>query len=313
MRSTTALFCLFAPVALLLAGCPSSGQNAQTDSESFQAKAPKLNADSAWAHIKTQVDFGPRVPGMPGHEKQLAWMLEYLRSRADSVIEQPLSYKTTKGKQLQLTNVIARFNPDAQDRVLLVTHWDTRPTANEDPDERRQSEPISGANDGASGTALLLEIANVLKANKPPIGVDLLFVDGEDFGPTGEDMYIGAKYFAANPRTPKPLYAILVDMIGDQNPEYLVEANSQSSAPEVVDRVWRMAEKLGYANHFKRASIGGIEDDHVPLNKAGFRTIDIIDFDYAYWHTTGDVLEHTSPLGLGIVGAVLLELIFQGG
>lgn len=294
---------------LLLTGCPSAGQDTGAVEES---KAPKISGDSAYAHIRTQVAFGPRVPGREGHRKQLEWMLQYLRERADTVIQQSWTHKTTMGTELQLSNVFARFNPTASDRVLLVAHWDTRPTADEDHDETKRAEPISGANDGASGTALLLEIANVLAANKPPIGVDLLLVDGEDYAPN--NMYLGAKYFAANlPPGYRPLYGILVDMIADKNPRFPVEGNSKEMAPEVVDRVWRTAEQIGLGSYFPRSSQGGIEDDHLPLNQAGIRTIDIIDFDYPYWHTTSDVLENTSPKGLGVVGTVLLELIFRGG
>lgn len=302
------------PLGFLLMGCPSPGQDASTGGGTVvESRAPAISGDSAYAHLRTQVGFGPRVPGTAGHQKQLEWMLQYLRERADTVTQQKWTHTTaTTRKQLPLTNVFARFNPTAEDRVLLVAHWDTRPTADEDADESKRGEAISGANDGASGTALLLEIADILAQNKAPIGVDLLFVDGEDYAP--DNMYLGAKYFAANlPPGYRPLYGIVVDMIADQNPRYPIEGNSQEMAPEVVDRVWRTASELGLGNYFPRTNQGGIEDDHVPLNQAGIRTIDIIDFDYPYWHTTGDVLEHTSPVGLGVVGRVLLELIFRGG
>lgn len=301
---------------LVLTGCPSNNDanSAQTQSDASEVKAPAFSEDNAFELLRTQVNFGPRMPGHAAHDNQLKWMVDYLRSRADTVETQPFNYTTTKGKQLALANVFARFNPSAQDRVLLVAHWDTRPTADEDPDSTKRKDPILGADDGASGVALLMEIANVLSKNKPPIGVDLLFVDGEDWGPSGEDMYLGAKHFAANlPAGYKPLYGIVVDMIADQNPVYPIESNSQDRAPEVVERVWRTAEQLGLGNHFRRSSAGGIEDDHMPLNQAGIRTIDIIDFDYPYWHTTGDVVEHTAPKGLGVVGKVLLTLIFAGG
>jgi len=299
---------------LVVAGCPSAGQDAGQGI--VAGKAPALSAEAAYEHIKTQVAFGARVPGTAAHAKQLAWMLDYLRERADTVFTQSFAHTTTTGTRLDLTNVFARFNPTVPDRLLLVAHWDTRPTADEDPDESKRGQPIAGANDGASGVALLLELANVLARHAPPIGVDILLVDGEDYAP--DNMYLGAKYFAANlPAGYRPLYGILVDMIADTNPLYPIEANSQSSAPEVVDRVWRTAEELGFGAYFKRTSQGAVEDDHVPLNQAGIRTINIIDFDYGpgnqYWHTHQDVLDHTSPRGLGVVGAVLLELIFRGG
>jgi Zn-dependent M28 family amino/carboxypeptidase len=302
-------------VLLVVAGCPSAGQDARNGSV-VAGKAPALSADAAYEHIKTQVAFGPRAPGTEGHAKQLTWMLDYLRARADTVLTQPFVHTTTMGSTLALTNVFARFNPAAPDRLLLLAHWDTRPTADEDLDESKRAQPITGANDGASGVALLLEIANVLSQHAPPIGVDILLVDGEDYAP--DNMYLGAKHFAANlPGPYRPLYGILVDMIADENPAYPIEANSQSAAPEVVDRVWRTAEELGFGAYFKRTSQGAVEDDHVPLNQAGIRTIDIIDFEYGagnqYWHTHEDVLARTSPHGLGVVGAVLLELIFRGG
>jgi Zn-dependent M28 family amino/carboxypeptidase len=215
-----------------------------------------------------------------------------------------------------MSNVIARFNSGARDRVLLVAHWDTRPTA--DMDFNRPNEPIPGANDGASGTAVLLEMANVLSRHAAPIGVDILLVDGEDYGPGERDMYLGAKHFAANrPQGFEPLYGILVDMVGDHTPVFLIEGNSLEMAPEVIERVWSVAEQLGLGAMFPRREGGHITDDHVPLNRAGIRTINIIDFDYGpdnqYWHTHQDIVENTSPVGLGAVGRVLTALIYHGG
>jgi Zn-dependent M28 family amino/carboxypeptidase len=242
-------------------------------------------------------------------------MIDYLRPLADTLVAQPFTHEHTKEhKKLELTNLIARFNPNAPARVLLVTHWDTRPIADQDGDEQKRKLPIDGANDGASGTAVLLEMARLLKQQKAPIGVDLLFVDGEDYGPDGANMYLGANYFAANlPPGYKPLYGILLDMIGDQNPSYPVEGNSQDEAPEVIERVYRTAQQIGLGLYFPRTDGGYVSDDHLPLNRAGIRTIDIIDFDYPHWHRSTDVLENTSPRGLDAVGKVMMELIYRGG
>jgi hypothetical protein len=277
-----------------------------------------FSADSAYAHVRTQVGFGPRVPGSSGHAAHLAWMSAYLRERADTVILQSFEQRTSAGDRLALTNVFARFQPDARQRILLLAHWDTRPTADAERDEDRRKQPIPGANDGASGTAVLIELANVLSRHSPRIGVDLLFVDGEDWGPGEEDMYLGAKYFAANlPPGYKPMYGILLDMVGDRDPVFEVEGNSEEMAPEIVDRVWRLAEDMGHGRIFRSGSGTYVTDDHLPLNRAGIRTIDIIDFTYGpgnrYWHTLGDDLPNTSPRGLGIVGSVLVRLIEQGG
>lgn len=297
----------------VLTGCPSSGQDSGRGT-AVARQGPSFSAEAAFEHVRTQVAFGPRVAGMPGHQQQLQWMTEYLRSRADTVELQPFTHTTTTtNKQLAMTNVIARFNPSATERVLLIAHWDTRPTADFDSDEDARKQPIPGANDGASGTAVLLEIANVLKANKPGIGVDLLFVDGEDYGPSEPDMYLGAKYFAANAGNYRPLYAVLVDMVGDKTPRFPVEDYSLQMAPEVVQRVWGIAEELGYGAHFPRSNQGAVGDDHVPLNKAGIRTANIIDCCDPPWHTLEDNLANASPVGLGVVGNVLLELIFREG
>ncbi|HEX6940538.1 MAG TPA: M28 family peptidase [Longimicrobiales bacterium] len=281
-------------------------------------ETPDFDGQAAYALVESQVAFGPRVPGTAGHAEQLAWMEAYLRERADTVILQPFDHRAASGEAVRMTNVFARFRPDAGDRILLLTHWDTRPMADNDPDTDRRDEPIVGANDGASGVAVLLQLADVLSRHSPPIGVDLLFTDGEDFGP-GE-MYLGATYFAANPVPGpgyRPLYGVLIDMVGDRNPVFPIEPLSYDFAPEAVERVWRLAGELGYGHVFVRRHQGAIGDDHVPLNRAGIRTIDIIDFEYgpgnAYWHTSQDVLENTAPDGLEAVGTVLTALVYRGG
>lgn len=309
-------------VVLAVGGCSSgegeaSGGTASSDRiRADERVAPAFDADSAFALLERQVSFGPRVPGSEGHRAQLEWMTSYLRERADTVRLQEFSHTGPAGEVFELTNVFAQFRPSVPDRVLLVAHWDTRPTADQEADDSLRSRPIPGANDGGSGVAVLLQLANVLSSHSPPIGVDLLLVDGEDYAP--DHMYLGAKHFAA--RTPpgyEPLYGVLVDMVADRTPRYEQERYSRQLAPEVVDRVWRMAERLGYGSYFSRSHGIGITDDHIPLNEAGIRTANIIDFDYgpgnAYWHTHQDDLENVGPEGLGAVGTVLAELIFRGG
>ncbi|HEX6135235.1 MAG TPA: M28 family peptidase [Longimicrobiales bacterium] len=307
-----------AALAIAAAACPGDSRQA---GGSFAiaidtSHVPPFSAQSAHALLVRQTQFGPRVAGRAGHAAQLSWMTRHLNDRADTVLVQPFDHTDSEGRTVRMSNVLARFNTAARDRVLLLAHWDTRPTADMDPD--RPKEPIQGANDGASGTAVLLELANVLSRHSPPIGVDLLFVDGEDYGPGERDMYLGAKHFAANqPPGFRPLYGILVDMVGDRTPLYPIEGNSQESAPEVVERVWSVAEQIGLAATFPRRVGTYITDDHVALNQAGIRTINIIDFDYGpgneYWHTHQDVVANTAPDGLGAVGRVLLTLIFNGG
>lgn len=279
---------------------------------------PPFPGDHAWALLREQVAFGPRVPGQPGHDRQLAWMKEWLAERADTVVEQSFPQQTTRGETLQLTNLLARFNPREPQRVLLVAHWDTRPRADQSRNAADRNQPVPGANDGASGTAVLLVLAELFRQQPPPIGVDLLFVDGEDYGPETTDMFFGARYFGANqPAGYPPLYGILVDMVGDSDLRLPREGYSQERAPEVVDRVWRVARELGYEGIFVDSPGGYVTDDHVALNDAGIRTIDIIDFNYgpgnSYWHTLQDIPENTSAESLDVVGEVLAELIYRGG
>lgn len=278
--------------------------------------APDFDSAAAFQLLARQVRFGPRVPGTEAHAAQLQWMLEYLSERADTVLPQPFTHVTAGGDTLRLTNVLARFRPDAEERVLLLAHWDTRSIAEMDPDSTRRGEPIPGANDGASGVALLLQLAEMFAHDAPPIGVDILLVDGEDYAP--DEMYLGARHFAANqPAGYPPLYAVLVDMIADDEPRYPIEGYSAEYAPEVVQRVWSTAERLGYGSMFPRTVGGTILDDHVPLNEAGIRTIDIIDFEFGpdnrLWHTHADTITAVSARGLEAVGSVLAALVYSGG
>ena len=309
-------------VALLLlaaAACAESGAEQGAASGRIggtERQAPAFDADSAYALLERQVAFGPRVPGTEGHAAQLAWMTSYLEARADTVIHQTFEHTYPDDYRAELTNVFARFRPGAPDRVLLLAHWDTRPTADYESDPDLQDEPIPGANDGASGTAVLLQLADVLSRHSPPIGVDILLTDGEDYA--ADHMYLGAEYFAANPPPGySPYYGILLDMVADLDPRFPQEGYSRRYAPEVVARVWRMAERLGYGHHFPDEHQIPITDDHVPLNEAGIRTVNIIDFDYGpgnvYWHTLEDDLENVGPLGLRVVGEVVAELIYRGG
>jgi glutaminyl-peptide cyclotransferase len=309
------LFALF----LLLAGCNDAGGGGSDAADTpVQRVAPPFDAGRAFGYLREQVGFGPRVPGSEGHRAQLEWMRSFLAERADTVVVQPFTYTTTGGEILRLTNLFARFRPELEDRILLVAHWDTRPRADQSPDPAARARPIAGANDGASGVAVLLELANLFAQKPPPVGVDLLLVDGEDYGPTGDDMYLGAKHFARNqPPGYRPLYGVLLDMVGDQDPRFPVEGNSQQMAPEVVQRVWGVARELGYGDVFPTTPGYYIEDDHIPLNQAGIRTVDVIDFDYGpgnrYWHTAEDTLDKTSAESLRMVGEVVAELVYRGG
>ena len=284
----------------------------------------EFNADSAMSYIRQQLAFGPRVPGTEPARKTGDWIVTRLRTTADVVFEQRWTHTLATGKTLPMRNILARFNPDAKDHILYVTHWDTRPVADSDPDPAKTKLPIPGANDGASGVALLLAVSDALKKAPPKTGVDLLFVDGEDWGTftPDVDVLIGSSYFAQHLPSPgyKPLFGVLWDMIGDADLDIYQEVNSAQAAPEVVQMVWGLAKDMGYEKYFIPEARDPITDDHVPLIKAGLRVIDVIDIDYgprdasgyvttSYHHTMQDTIDKVSAKSMKIVGDVAVALL----
>ena len=271
----------------------------------------------AFGYLEQQIQFGPRIPGTPPHERTGDLIVAHLRATADTVVVQAFTQTTRHGEILHLRNFFARFRPAVSERVLFLAHWDTRPHADQSANLAQQRLPVPGANDGASGVALLLGVADALKAKPPAIGVDLLFTDGEDYGKDwdrweepGSDVLIGSHYFASRlPPGYQPLFAVLFDMVADKDQQFYYEANSQAFAPEVVDRVWRTAADLGYGRTFIPGVKHTLTDDHVALQKAGIHAIDVVDFDYPYWHTTEDTIDKVSAASLQVVGDVAVALV----
>jgi hypothetical protein len=277
------------------------------------SQVPPFNPERAFEYLKKQCAFGPRNPGSDGHRRCLTFLVEELEKYADTVVRQPFmftDYRTQKSHTL--TNVIASFGRQGE-RILLCAHWDTRPIADFDPDPKKRDMPIPGANDGASGVAILLEISRILKENPPVRGIDIILFDGEDSGQEGRsDTWCqGSRYFADNKGLNyRPRYGILIDMIGDRDLHIPVERYSQQYAPDLVDRVWTKAEDLGlYA--FDRSLGPDVVDDHRELFRVGIPAIDLIDFDYPYWHTTQDTEDKCSAESLGMVGTLLLHLVYE--
>lgn len=280
------------------------------------APVKEFDGQAAFRYIEQQLAFGPRVPGTAGHERMGDWLDSTLRVRADSVVTQDWNHISLKGDTLRLRNFIARWNPTAPERVLYLAHWDTRPASG--PDSALDfSKPVPGANDGGSGVAVLLGVADRLKAQPPVgVGVDLMFVDGEDYGifEDSVDVLIGSTYYARNQLPgPRPQFAVLFDMVGDKDLKIFMEGNSSVGAPQVVDRVWTTAEELGYTAYFDRRARHTLMDDHVPLQRAGISAIDVVDFDYgpdrSYWHTPNDTIDKVSAESLKIVGDVAVAVI----
>jgi hypothetical protein len=279
---------------------------------------PSFDGAAALELVRAQVDFGPRIPGSEGHARQLAWMLARLDSLAPDLAADTFTHVLTSGDTLELVNVLARFAPEATRRMLVLAHWDTRPWSDRASDTTLHDVPVPGANDGASGTAILLELARLLASDAPPLGVDLLFVDGEDYGPGVDDMLLGARRYAARlPAQGRPIYGLLLDMVGDADPSFPVEALSAQHANPVVQKVWRAADRLGYREYFPTAVGQELVDDHVPLIQAGLPTANVIDFTYGpgnrWWHTPDDTPDKLSAETLRMVGEVVTELIYSGG
>ena len=281
-----------------------------------------FDGEIARGYVKTQLDFGARVPGTEAARKTGDWIVAQMRARADTVIEQRWTHVTAKGDTLPLRNIFARFRPQASTRILYVTHWDSRPVSDQAEDPAKRSLPVPGANDGASGVGLFIALGDVLKKTPPTVGVDLLFVDGEDygtFGPPDVDVLLGSTYFAAHmPAGYQPIFGVLFDMIGDADLSIPQESNSVSRAPEVVSRVWDTAAKLGYQRYFPPTVGYAVTDDHIPLLDKGLRVIDVIDLDYLgppgsgkpnYHHTPEDTLDKVSAQSLKVVGDVAYALI----
>ncbi len=273
---------------------------------------PEFDGEKAMEQLIAQCAFGPRVPGSEAHERCREYLVEFLRPLADTVIEQQFEYyDSLRSKNLVMVNIIARFG-EGNGRRLLCAHWDSRPTADYDPDTSRRDEPILGANDGASGIAVLLEIARLLSIQPPPKPVDIVLFDGEDYGPQGRiDLYLlGSRYFSRNVDPSIYEFGILLDMIGDADLKVGPEVYSARYAPDVVDRIWAVAEEIGVTEFDRRAKYS-IQDDHIPLLGKGIETVDLIDFDYPPWHTHADTPDKCSAASLGAVGRVVTTVIYS--
>jgi Iap family predicted aminopeptidase len=286
---------------------------------------PNFNADSAYLFIKKQVGFGPRVPNTQAHKTCAGYLSEELQRFGAEVIEQRADLKAFDGTLLNAVNIIGSFNPSQNNRILLVAHWDTRPFADHDPNPENHEKPIDGANDGASGVGVLLEIARQMGEKLPGIGVDIIFFDAEDYGQPSfdnrteaEDSWcLGSQYWAKNPHKPgySARYGILLDMVGAKDATFRKERVSMAYAPHVVDNVWRKARSLGYGDLFINREFRAITDDHLYINQlAGIPCIDIIDLRangfFEYWHTVNDTMDQIDKGTLKAVGQTLLEVIY---
>lgn len=319
--------------SLALVACGSDGKQenitqSTKDSQKTVVQPPQFNADSAYSYVEAQVAFGPRVPNTPAHQKAQRYLENFMRQHTEHVILQPLRLQAYDGTILNGNNIIAQFQPEKAKRVLLAAHWDSRPFADQETDAKHHHSPIDGANDGASGVAVLMELARIMNQKAPNVGVDIVFFDLEDYGvPEFEDYSdneswaMGSRYWANNP-VPEAYtanFGILLDMVGGKNLEFRVEAYSKYYAPSIVKKVWFKAQDIGYGSVFSFEDGGVVMDDHIAVNEVmGIPMIDIIQYDasttssfFPHWHTLGDNIDNIEKSSLKIIGETVTHIIYN--
>lgn len=327
---------IFSIISLLIAGmlftlscnsCQSKKQNVSV--EPYVKVSPNFNADSAYSFVEKQVSFGPRVPGTSAHEKCGDFLVAKLEEFGAKVVEQKAYVTHYDGQNIEIRNIIGIYNQDAEKRILLFAHWDSRPFSDEETDPELQKLPVNGADDGASGVGALLEIARQLQNNPIDVGIDIIFFDLEDWGQPsfstewvqGDWWCVGSNYWSEQPHVEnyKADFGILLDMVGGSNATFLKEGYSLEYASEIIDKVWSTAAKLGYRNFFLPNRGGYITDDHVPVNEnRRAPSINIINLKQEtstgfvpYWHTQKDDMRNIDRNTLKAAGQTVLEVIYN--
>ena len=313
---------------MLMTACGGS-KKSMKDEGNMTLTGPAFSADSAYAFCAKQCEFGPRTMNSEAHDNCAAWIVEKFQGYGMAVTEQRAVLKGFDGTPLQANNIIASYRPELTDRILLCAHWDSRPWADNDPDESNHSKPVMAANDGASGVAVMLEIARLIQNEKDTLGqfgVDFVCFDAEDWGTDdqSDSWALGAQHRAAQHKVhgggKNYRYGILLDMVGGQGARFFRELFSCQYAPKVVKRVWKAAEVAGFGSYFPQQDGGMITDDHGPVNEvAGIPCIDIIPY-YPdcmassfgpTWHTIADDMTHIGPATLKAVGQTLVQVLYS--
>lgn len=307
----------------LLSSCSNNGSANQTAKTEIVDTKPKVefNADSCYNYLAKQVAFGPRVPNTSAHKACANYLVYTLEAFADTVITQDVDLRAYDGSKLASRNIIASWNPTSKNRIMLCAHWDTRPFCDEDPNASNHKRPVLGANDGASGVGVLLELARQFAMQKPNVAVDIILFDSEDYGHSDHhnSYCLGSQYWARNPHTPnyRARFGILLDMVGGAGARFDKDIVSMHFASDVVNGVWKTAADMGYASLFSNEMGGSLIDDHYYVNMlSGIPCIDIIDYtnDEGFpstWHTVNDNLENIDKNVLNAVGTVLVNYIYN--
>lgn len=311
-------------ISFIACGCNNKTTTKQV--EVYQKVSPDFNADSAYAFVQEQVDFGPRVPNTPQHVACGDYLVNELKRFGAEITEQKATLTAYNGTKLNARNIIGSYATDKKDKILLFAHWDTRPYADHDPKKENYHTPILGANDGASGVGVLLEIARQLQKQTPEVGIDIIFFDAEDIGvPAFSDQHdnnswcLGSQYWSQNLHSAgyNAKYGILLDMVGATDATFYKEGFSVEYAANAIERIWSTARQLGYGDYFQNKNIGYITDDHVPVNQyAHIPSVDIIHLNknggfFPHWHTVNDNLNNISKETLKAVGQTVLEVIYK--
>ena len=322
------IMCAVAIAGMMLGACASTEKKNEMTTETKPAVAKvEFDGDSAYSFVAAQCEFGARVPNTDAHRKCGDYLVAKLQGYGANVIVQEPVLTAYDGTKLHARNIIGEFAPEASRRVLLLAHWDCRPWADSDPDKNNHRKPVMGANDGASGVGVLLEIARLMQQKMPNVGVDILFVDAEDWGDdsgttsdSSRTWALGTQYWAANPHREgySALFGILLDMVGAKGSVFSREYFSMQCAPALVNELWKEAQKSGYGRYFVNREGGAITDDHVFVNMAGIPCVDIIAMDkttttgfFPQWHTADDTMEHIDADVLKAVGQTVANYLYS--
>lgn len=317
-------FLLFLACLFLVAACTSEPAPPPPKPQKT-VKVPRFESDSAFVNIERQLAFGPRVPNTEAHDQCRQWLVQQFQAYGADVIEQGFTAKAYTGEDLKGTNIVAQYNPSHKKRIILAAHWDSRHISDADADEGNHKKGVPAADDGGSGVAVLLEIARNLGTNPIDMGIDIILFDAEDYGESEADNLtswcLGSQHWARNPHRQgyKARYGILLDMVGSKNARFTKEEISRRYASNVVEKFWRLAKNMGFANYFVNQESRAITDDHYFVNTiAAIPMIDIINRSTTttsgfghYWHTQQDNIDIIDKRTLRAVGQTLTAAMYN--